>query len=92
LAILTFAVDVNLNGVNLDTVGVILMVVGGIGLLLTLLPVGASGVSGSSGEDPAAESPAASSNLVMPLTPVARWVADGPGRTASGSCYPRSLS
>jgi hypothetical protein len=36
-AILTFAVDVNLNGVNLDTVGVILMVVGGIGLLLTLL-------------------------------------------------------
>ena len=36
-AILTFAVDADLNGIDLDTVGVILMVVGGIGLLLTLL-------------------------------------------------------
>jgi hypothetical protein len=39
-AILAFAVEVNNpNGVNLDTIGIILMVVGGIGLLaaLTLL-------------------------------------------------------
>ena len=36
-AILAFAVDVTTEGVNLDTVGVILMVVGGIGLLFSLL-------------------------------------------------------
>ena len=36
-AILTFAVDVTTNGVNLDTVGVVLMVVGAIGLLMSLL-------------------------------------------------------
>jgi uncharacterized membrane protein YhiD involved in acid resistance len=36
-AILTFAVEVNNpNGVNLDTIGIILMVVGGIGLLAAL--------------------------------------------------------
>lgn len=36
-AILAFAVDVTSEGVNLDTVGVILMVVGGIGLLASLV-------------------------------------------------------
>lgn len=36
-AILTFAVDVTTKGVNLDTVGVILMAVGAIGLLASLL-------------------------------------------------------
>ena len=36
-AILTFAVNVTAQGVNLDTVGVVLMVVGGLGLLLSLL-------------------------------------------------------
>ena len=36
-AILTFAVDVTAEGVNLDTVGVILMVVGAIGLLMSML-------------------------------------------------------
>ena len=36
-AILTFAVDVATDGVNLDTVGVVLMVVGAIGLLMSLL-------------------------------------------------------
>lgn len=36
-AILAFAVDVTTQGVNLDTVGVILMIVGGIGLLASLL-------------------------------------------------------
>jgi Domain of unknown function (DUF6458) len=36
-AILTFAVEFTTKGVNLDTVGVILMVVGGIGLLSSLL-------------------------------------------------------
>lgn len=36
-AILKFAVDVSTNGVNLDAVGVILMIVGAIGLLASLL-------------------------------------------------------
>ncbi|HLF39903.1 MAG TPA: DUF6458 family protein [Acidimicrobiia bacterium] len=36
-AILAFAVEATTEGVNLDTVGVILMVVGGIGLLFSLL-------------------------------------------------------
>jgi hypothetical protein len=36
-AILTFAVDVNTSGFNLNTVGIILMVAGVIGLLLSLL-------------------------------------------------------
>jgi hypothetical protein len=35
-AILTFAVNVVADGVNLDTVGIILMVVGAIGLLASL--------------------------------------------------------
>ena len=36
-AILSFAVNVTTDGIELDTVGVILMIVGGIGLLLSLL-------------------------------------------------------
>lgn len=36
-AILTFAVDAELSGISLSTVGIILMVAGGIGLLLTLV-------------------------------------------------------
>jgi hypothetical protein len=36
-AILTFAVDATTKGLNLDTVGIILMVAGVIGLLLSLL-------------------------------------------------------
>jgi hypothetical protein len=36
-AILAFAVNVTAEGVELDTIGVILMVVGGIGLLFSLL-------------------------------------------------------
>ena len=36
-AILAFAVDVAVEGVDLDTVGVILMIVGGVGLLASLL-------------------------------------------------------
>jgi hypothetical protein len=36
-AILTFAVDVTTNGINLDTVGIILMVVGALGLLMSML-------------------------------------------------------
>ncbi len=36
-AILAFAVEVSTEGVNLDTVGVILMIVGAIGLLASLL-------------------------------------------------------
>jgi hypothetical protein len=36
-AILAWAVDVTTSGVDINTVGLILMVVGGIGLLLSLL-------------------------------------------------------
>lgn len=36
-AILTFAVDVATEGFNINTIGVILMIVGGLGLLLTML-------------------------------------------------------
>ncbi|HEX2192856.1 MAG TPA: DUF6458 family protein [Acidimicrobiales bacterium] len=36
-AILAFAVDVTVSGLDLDTVGVILMIAGGIGLLWSLL-------------------------------------------------------
>ena len=36
-AILTFAVTVTVTGVNLSTVGVILMAVGGLGVILALL-------------------------------------------------------
>lgn len=36
-AILAFAVDVTVEGVDLDTVGVILMIVGAIGLLASML-------------------------------------------------------
>jgi hypothetical protein len=36
-AILTFAVEAEVAGIDLDTVGIILMVVGGLGLLVTLL-------------------------------------------------------
>jgi hypothetical protein len=36
-AILSFAVDVTTDGINLDTVGVILMIVGAIGLLMSML-------------------------------------------------------
>ena len=42
-AILTFAVDVTTNGVNLDTVGVILMIVGAVGVLLFLTVWGSWG-------------------------------------------------
>ena len=36
-AILTYAVDVDTEGFNLDTIGVILMIVGAIGVLLSLI-------------------------------------------------------
>jgi hypothetical protein len=36
-AILAWAVEVDAEGINLDAVGVILMVVGGLGLLLSML-------------------------------------------------------
>ena len=36
-AILTFAVEWSAEGINLDTVGVILMIVGAIGLVLSVL-------------------------------------------------------
>lgn len=36
-AVLTWAVEANVQGVELETVGIILMVVGGIGLLFSLL-------------------------------------------------------
>ena len=36
-AIMTFALDVTTEGINLDTVGVILMIAGGLGLVISLL-------------------------------------------------------
>jgi len=39
-AILKFAVTAKTNGVNLDTVGVVLMIVGVVGLLITLAMLG----------------------------------------------------
>ena len=36
-AILAWAVEVEASGININTVGVILMIVGGIGLLLSLM-------------------------------------------------------
>jgi len=36
-AIMTFALNVTAQGIDLDTVGIILMVVGAVGLLLSLL-------------------------------------------------------
>jgi phosphate/sulfate permease len=39
-AILTFALETDAEGVNLDTVGVILMIVGIVGILLSMLVFG----------------------------------------------------
>ena len=45
-AILTWAVDVSTQGFNLNTMGVILMIVGGVGLLLSLFLWGSWGPRG----------------------------------------------
>jgi hypothetical protein len=39
-AILTFAVNVTAKGFNINTIGVILMIVGGVGLLISLVLFG----------------------------------------------------
>ena len=44
-AILTFAVEVSADGFNINTIGVILMVVGGIGLLFSLFFWGSLGAN-----------------------------------------------
>jgi Domain of unknown function (DUF6458) len=36
-AVMTFALEANAKGIDLDTVGIILMIVGALGLVLTLL-------------------------------------------------------
>jgi len=36
-AVLTFALEANLEGIDLDTVGIILMIAGALGLLLSLV-------------------------------------------------------
>ena len=36
-AIMTFALDVTTEGIDLDTVGIILMIAGGLGLVISLL-------------------------------------------------------
>ncbi len=36
-AVMTFALEANLEGIDLDTVGIILMIAGAVGLLLSLL-------------------------------------------------------
>lgn len=45
-AILAYAVDVSVSGLDLDTIGVILMIVGAIGLITSLLIFGRSGFGG----------------------------------------------
>ena len=45
-AILAYAVDVSVSGLDLDTIGIILMIVGAIGLLTSLLIFGRSGFGG----------------------------------------------
>ena len=39
-AIITFATNVDVSGIDLDMVGIILMIAGGVGLLLSLLVFG----------------------------------------------------
>lgn len=46
-AILTFAVSVEASGFNINTVGIILMVIGGIGLLISLVWMNRSRTSGA---------------------------------------------
>jgi Domain of unknown function (DUF6458) len=43
-AILYFAVSTSVKGINLDTVGVILMLVGALGLVVSLISLGATRV------------------------------------------------
>ena len=45
-AILAFAVDVTVSGLELDTIGIILMIVGAIGLVTSLAIFGRSGFGG----------------------------------------------
>ena len=42
-AILTFAVEASAEGVNLNTIGIILMIVGGVGLLFSMFVWGSWG-------------------------------------------------
>lgn len=55
-AILSFALETGVDGINLDTVGVILMVVGAIGLLMSMLfwssfaPFGSAGPANARSE------------------------------------------
>jgi hypothetical protein len=39
-AILTFAVNADVSGIEISTVGIILMIIGGVGLLISLLFLG----------------------------------------------------
>jgi len=52
-AILTFALETTVSGIDLDTVGIILMIVGAIGLLTSLVLFGSMGdrVRGRGGRD-----------------------------------------
>ena len=45
-AVLAFAIHVSSSGVDLNTVGVILMIVGGVGLFATLIMFGGPGFGG----------------------------------------------
>jgi len=45
-AILAFAVDVTVSGLELDTIGIILMIVGAIGLVTSIAIFGRSGFGG----------------------------------------------
>ena len=45
-AILAFAVDASISGLDLDTIGIILMIVGAIGLVTTMAIFGRSNLGG----------------------------------------------
>ena len=80
-AILAFAVDVQTPGIDLATVGVILMVVGGIGLATTLLLFGDGGwwSAHGGGERPGRRRPAVVEREVVVERPVAVAPCPAPG-------------
>jgi hypothetical protein len=71
-AILTFAVDVSASGFNINTVGIILMIAGALGLVLSLLFGAASRRIGAAG----------------PLWAATRWSRSGASSAISPSSNP----
>ena len=74
-AILTFAVDVSIRGLDLTTVGIILMIVGGIWFLLSLILLANRASRGG-------RSSRAGSSRSGASTPTTRWPEGGRPRAA----------